>query len=64
MTETVQEFLTLLMSSLLWLTVEEDASLYFSVTLVGREVQESESQTKLFQDMKVASAWSLLYFGL
>ena len=42
-------FLTLRMSSLLWQTVEEDASLYFSITLVGREVQESDSHAKLFQ---------------
>ena len=41
-------FLTLLMSSLLWPTVK-DVSLYFSVTLVGREVQESDSHAKLFQ---------------
>ena len=41
--------LTLLMSSLLWQTVEEDASLYFTVTLVERKVQESESHAKLLQ---------------
>ena len=42
-------FLTLLMSNLLWQTMEENASLYFSVTLVEREEQESESHAKLFQ---------------
>ena len=42
-------FLTLLMSNLLWQTVEEDASHYFSVTLVERKVQESDSHAKLFQ---------------
>ena len=61
-------FLTLRMSSLLWQTVEEDASLYFNVTLVESEEHESESHAKLFQ-IQASGHESCLsfvsqYFGL
>ena len=61
-------FLTLRMSSLLWQTVEEDASLYFNVTLVEREEHESESHAKLFE-IQASGHESCLsfvsqYFGL